>query len=1098
MSVFAKELQTFLEANGPVHVGDARKVNAKWTTAKLKRIVNEGEHLFKQKNGEISLVQETVGKSENHQGTRQEIVESLNRYLVGPFEETEELGKLKQPTALYLAGKLVPIGSGSQVVKEDELDVATNVVATDEELDEYIEDRKLFRPSSMGLSFKVKEQTTLTVKAKWAMYKEDTHKRVPYEETWTLKIDQDDKGTITTELEGTPGRLSYRIIKRNGFYNVSLFLTNHYKREKQYPKQDEVMFQTKLTVEVPKQDIAEFQAKSDASRVRDELLYRDREELAIGHGVGVMWEKKEDVCLIETVWLPFYELPVIAHTDFKEVELGMKALSDLSADQLQTSLSVIPKLYQSWLDEQGEVIASLEPRLQAEANQIVGQVESIIARIEAGIIGLASCENKLEAFRFANRSMMIQQAQTKVAHDYRVSSKRLHPQYTGKWRLFQLMFLLMNIEGVSSPNHEDREVVDLIWFPTGGGKTEAYLGVTAYLMAYRRLISEIDQPETYAGVTIFMRYTLRLLTIQQFQRATALICAAEYIRKEQTYRYGTVPFSIGLWVGDNSSPNKLEKAAKILEKLKSGEEVQESNPMQLTHCPWCGETLSPDNYTITKKDQIIRCGHVSCEFHRDPLPVYTIDEAIYQHVPTILIGTVDKIAQLPWHANMFELFGHKNRQKDHYFHYADKDEKKSYRIINYLKPPELIIQDELHLISGPLGSLTGLYEVTVDLLCERDGHGPKIIASTATIRGADEQIKALYGRKVSQFPLSVTSIDDNFVSKAIPINEAPGRLYMGICSPGVSAKIQSIQTYAALVDITRKMDSTKIDPYWTLLGYFNTVKELASMTTAFKDEIPTRLNMLNSKKTYDPYLQVEEMTSRKASKEIPDLLTQMEVTVEEEGTLDAVLATNMISVGVDINRLGTMVVHGQPKTTAEYIQASSRVGRRDPGLVLTVYNSLRSRDLSHYERFVPYHQSLYRHVEPMSVTPFSTGALHKGLRGAFIGWLRQMTKEMSAEKSASTFIDNEHIESLAKLFIGRVQKTGVDTSEVEGLLDEILSWWASMAEAFPEKLSYRELEFTRAHLLRDFAKRAKSSRAKPVMNSLRNVEGTIEVEEWRG
>ncbi|MFS0689952.1 DISARM system helicase DrmA [Sporosarcina sp. 179-K 8C2 HS] len=1097
MSVLTKELQDFLKANNNLHINDVRKINSKWTTAKLKRIVNENDHLFEIVDEKVSLVQENATDQENHPETRKQVVESLNRYLVGPFEEEEVLGSRKQPTALYLSGKLVPLGSGSEVVKEEEMDVATNVEATDEELDEYIGDRKLFRPSSMGLSFKVKEPTTLTVKANWAMYEGEVHKRVPFEETWTLKIDKDDKVTLPTQLDGTPASVSYRIIERNGFFNVSLFLTNRYKRNNQYPKQNEVMFQTKLTVEVPNEHIAAFHSKTDPLRVRDELLYRDREEIAIGHGVGVMWEQKQGVYSIKTVWLPFYELPVIEHANFEEVELGMKRLSEMPVDELKVSMSIIPELYKSWLDGQREVIASLEPRLQVEANKIAGQVESIISRIEDGIAAISSCEDKLEAFRFANRSMMIQQAQSKVAHDYRVLSKRVNPQYTGKWRIFQFMFLLMNIEGVSSPEHEDREVVDLIWFPTGGGKTEAYLGVAAYLIAYRRLISEIDCPETYAGVTVFMRYTLRLLTIQQFQRATALICAAEYIRKEQTYRYGTVPFSIGLWVGDNSSPNKLVDAKKILEKLEKGEEVKESNPMQLTHCPWCGETLLPSDYTITNDDQTIHCHNVSCEFHHEPIPVYTVDDAIYQHVPTILIGTVDKIAQLPWRADMFELFGHKNIQKDHYFHYEEKGTKRGYRTINHLKPPELIIQDELHLISGPLGSLTGLYEVTVDLLCKQNGRGPKIIASTATIRGADEQVKALYGRKLSQFPLSVTSIDDNFVSKTVPVSESPGRLYMGICSPGVSAKIQAIQTYAALVDITRKMDRSKIDPYWTLLGYFNTVKELAGMTTAFKDEIPTRLNMLDSKKSYNPYLEIEEMTSRKASKEIPDLLSQMEITVEEEGTLDAVLATNMISVGVDINRLGAMVVHGQPKTTAEYIQASSRVGRRDPGLVLTVYNSLRSRDLSHFERFVPYHQALYRHVEPMSVTPFSTGALHKGLTGAFIGWLRQMIKEISREQSANAFVNDENIEELVQLFIGRVKKTGIDTAEIAGLVDEILSWWESMAQAYPENFSYRESRYTRAHLLKDFSKKAKSRDARPAMNSLRNVEGSIEVEEWR-
>jgi len=777
----------------------------------------------------------------------------------------------------------------------------------------------------------------------------------------------------------------------------------------------------------------------------------------------------------------------------------MKELSGMSAKELKEHLSVIPSKYNKWLNLQSDVIKNLEPHLKQEATKNINKIKLIIGRIEEGIDYVTQSDDCIgkEAFQFANRCMMLQRAQTKVALEYRSSGKRIKPIYDGKWRLFQIMFILMSIAGVSDKKHKDREIVDLIWFPTGGGKTEAYLGVAAYLMAFRRLSADVLNVEEYAGVTVFMRYTLRLLTTQQFQRATALICAAEYIRVEKPHLYGEVPFSIGLWIGSDSSPNYLKEASEKLEELKQGKEVLKGNPMQLMNCPWCGTALTPDDYTITEKEQKIHCHHPQCEFYGDiGFPVYTIDEEIYKRVPTIIIGTVDKIAQLPWKDNMFELFGEKNfYHKKNGFTYEEKESKRGSQKIVKLKPPELIIQDELHLISGPLGSLTGLYEVAVDLLCQENGIGPKIIASTATIRGAEDQVRALYGREVMQFPLAVQNSDDNFVSYSVDTKNKPGRLYIGVCAPGVSSKIQSIQTYAALNTITRTLTPNFIDPYWTILGYFNTVKELSGMLTTFKDEIPTRLDMLDENNSFRHELIVEEMTSRKKSKEIPELLSEMEKTKDEEGVLDAVLATNMISVGVDINRLGTMIMHGQPKTTSEYIQATSRVGREYPGLVLTIFNSMRSRDLSHYERFKAYHQSIYRNVESMSVTPFSEGSRKKGLTGAFIGFLRQSLVDISKEKSAKGFYNSEYVEKFKDRFVERIiQTNNWDEEESDDVLTEFIEWWEEMSAKY-DQLSYRNFKYSKDHLLKQFQEKAKTKEARPAMMSLRNVEGEISVEE---
>ncbi|WP_078598093.1 DISARM system helicase DrmA [Evansella clarkii] len=1099
----AEKLRAYLEtkADGVASLNDYKEIDSTWTRRTLERVANDFPHIFQLTDEKVSLIKINTNK-EGYRQTRKEITNKLEKFLVGPFFNDEELGKRRRPMQLYLTGKLVPFGSSSNVVNEEEFDIQTNQLTQEEKADEHLSYRDVFRPSSLGFSFKMKKLGSIRIDAEWGMYHGDSHRRKQFHEYWDIELKNNRTKILTNKNNNSePARIKYSVIEREGIYHVSIFLYNSYEREDTYPKQEEIMFQTKLRVSFSKEYMALFTSKSDRFNISDELLYRDSKELAIGHGVGVDWKDDSKQVTIESTWLPFYELPSIKHRKFETHTFSMKSLSRMSAKELYDYLSIIPVEYKSWLKLQEKVVVELEPHLKKEAEENIKKIREIIKRIEEGIFYITKSEDCIgkKAFQFANRCMMLQRAQTKVALEYRSSGKRVRPVNDGEWRLFQIMFILMSISGVSNKNHQDRDIVDLIWFPTGGGKTEAYLGVTAYLMAFRRLSSDVFNVEEYAGVTIFMRYTLRLLTTQQFQRATALICAAEFIRSEKPHLYGTVPFSIGLWIGSDSSPNSLKEASEKLEEIKQGKEVLKGNPMQLTHCPWCGTSLSAEDYEITEETQKIKCNYSYCEFYAEGLPVYTVDEEIYKKVPTLLIGTVDKVAQLPWKNNMYELFGLKNfYHPEKGFTYENKETKRGWQRIDRLTPPELIIQDELHLISGPLGSLTGLYEVAVDLLCQKNGTGPKIIASTATIRGAEEQVRALYGRNVTQFPLAVQKADENFVSSTIDTKKEPGRLYLGICAPGVSGKIQSIQTYAALTAITRSSNSETLDPYWTMLGYFNTVKELSGMLTTFKDEIPTRLDMIDSKKEFSHDLHVEEMTSRKKAKEIPELLSKMEKNMQDQGALDAVLATNMISVGVDVNRLGIMVMHGQPKTTSEYIQATSRIGREYPGLVLTIFNSMRSRDLSHFERFKAYHQALYRHVETMSVTPFSVGSRKKGLTGAFIGYLRQSLINISNERSANKFRFTLEVKELRDRFLTRINQTNKWTeNEAEVTLEDFINWWEEMADKYKEQLSYRKDKYCKDHLLRQFPEKPKTKDSKPAMNSLRNVEGEILVEEMR-
>lgn len=1025
---------------------------------------------------------------------RKGLIHELETYLIGPRMQDEILGKNIRPMQFYLTGKLVPFGSTSDVINERDNAIETHVQVSEEKIDEQLTLKKLFRSSTMGISFKLEKLATVEIEASWAIYEDKEHKRLPQAENWKIDLSNQRTGTLENLNESKYGKVRYTVNYRNNLYHVNIFLMNSLKRENQYPEQDEVMFQSSLKVHIPTIHVAKFTSKADQYHVQNELLYRDKEELAIGHGVGVDWKTVGNITTIYSTWMPRFELPNVEHCKIENQSFKMKDLSEYPVDILKEKLSVIPSAYKLWLNHETKIVNELPDYLKSEAEQNILKVKNTIERLEEGISLVTKSNNSLYylAFQFANRAMLLQRAQSGVAQTYRTTGERIKPTLDGEWRLFQLIFLLMNVAGISDEQHIDREIVDLIWFPTGGGKTEAYLGVAAYVMAYRRLLAP-KQVDKYAGITVFMRYTLRLLTTQQFQRAAALICAAEVLRKPNANLFGEEPFSIGLWIGQDSSPNKFVDAMDKLEQLRDGKEVKTGNPIQLINCPWCGAELGPDQYEINKNSQKICCSNKACAF-KQGIPVYTVDEAIYLKLPTLLIGTVDKIAQLPWKQDMHELFGNKNvYHRELGFKYSNSIPR-GYSRINRLKPPELIIQDELHLISGPLGSLTGLYEVATDLLTRNNGRPAKVIASTATISGADEQIRALYGREMQQFPLAVQKANDNFVSKEVPTSDKPGRCYVGICAPGVSNKIQAIQTYSAYATITRSEPKFKVDPYYTMLGYFNTVKELASMVTTFKDEVNSRLNMLDPTNKFEHDLAVEELTSRKKAQEIPQLLTQMEKTLDEAGVLDAVLATNMISVGVDVDRLGTMFVQGQPKTTSEYIQATSRVGRKYPGVVFVLLNSLRSRDLSHFERFKAYHQALYRHVETMSVTPFAKGALYKGLTGAFVGFMRQTIMEINAEQSPKKIVQLQNkVDTATVQFLERVQNAYGATIENE--VKDLLEWWRELAwKHFKDTLAYKESKYVKAYLLKNFNEEVNVKDVRPAMRSLRNVEAVIEIE----
>lgn len=814
----------------------------------------------------------------------------------------------------------------------------------------------------------------------------------------------------------------------------------------------------------------------DDERESLEMIYRHRVEFAVGHGVSVRAITAEGdskhAVEIRTSIMPYHEIPVTETPGMEDGDrpamkqmiiegfLDMERLAQLDRNELTAALNILTDDYAAWINEQRGRIGEEIKGYDQAATVAIDRCQEVLERLREGVLVLGSDDKALEAFRFANRAM----ASQRIHSIYALANRRgeepglgaLNTRNNRSWRPFQLAFILLSIPALADPHHQDRTEpldaqADLLWFPTGGGKTEAYLGVAAFTMAIRRLQGKLGGFDAGRGLAVIMRYTLRMLTLQQFQRATALICAMEVIRRSAPETWGQEPFSIGLWVGVNVTPNTTEESHNAIEKEREGTRGKGATPAQLNNCPWCGSEIQPGRDIHVDRDigrTISYCGdkYSRCEFSKAKspigLPVIVVDEEIYRRPPSMLIATVDKFALMAWRSEARTLFGRVEQEcVRHGLTWPESDcngnhQKKgalprtTVRQVDPIRPPDLIIQDEFHLISGPLGTMVGLYETAVDELSTWDLDGksikPKVIASTATVRKAEEQINNVFLRKAKVFPPHGLDVEDNFFSVQRSVEKKPGRRYIGICSPGSSRPAVLIRVYVALLTAAQSLFEQfgqAADPYMTVVGYFNSLRELGGMKRLSEDDVQTRSYRVRMSDVARPGLSqrsirnVDELTSRVTSKEIPKKLDQLEVKFKptwikgETQAIDIVLATNMFSVGVDVNRLGLMVMNGQPKNTAEYIQATSRVGRVFPGLVLTVLTWSRPRDLSHYESFEHYHATFYSHVEAQSVTPFAARALDRGLTGAMVSILRLNSEVLNPNLGAQELNSTANIQA---------------------------------------------------------------------------------------
>ncbi len=855
---------------------------------------------------------------------------------------------------------------------------------------------------------------------------------------------------------------------------LTFTLINRNKGAKENIRNEDCFFQVSFSVSADENCFYPYKVAASKTDQDDEksnqLLFRKKKTFAVGHGCSPSWadDDSDSVNKIATEAIPSYEIKPIVPNELKSVALKMFDMSDLSEGDITSNLVKLNSEYEKWINEQEEKAKDeLKGELLKTAIRHIESCHACLKRMKQGVELLKSNPKVNRAFKLMNRAMLLQQLHYGIDTRNWIVEKgnivglddapipNINDQNTwqknsdgslkvGSWRPFQIAFILINLNSMLDAKHPDRQMVDLIWFPTGGGKTEAYLGLSAFTIFLKKLKDKTD-----SGTTVLMRYTLRLLTAQQFQRAAALICACEKIRDENKDELGTDRITIGLWVGA-LTPNKRADATKTLKKMSQGKE--DDNPFVVLKCPWCGCQMGP--IKGTKKDEIkgykirkvnnhdtivFKCDNDNkCAFADENfrLPLLVIDEDIYTDAPTLLIGTVDKFAMLTWRPEARTLFG-----------FIGKERK---------TPPELIIQDELHLISGPLGSMVGLYETMIEELCTANDIKPKIIASSATISRAKEQINSLYGRGVENvniFPAQCLSAGDSFFAyEEKNSDSAPGRLYVGVFASALpSHATAQVRVLSALLQSVKSIpvaNEKERDTYWTALTYFNSIRELGHAATLIRADISEYLYSLHHRKGIPKnekrYINVDrELTSRINSSQITDILEELQKEYPKDAhPIDVCLATNMISVGVDIPRLGLMTVIGQPKTTSEYIQATSRVGRskKGPGIVFTIYNCSKPRDRSHFEHFQEYHSKIYSKVEPTSVTPFSPPARERALHAILIGLIRFYSEQN--REFPNPFPSKEIIQKVKDIIFRRVSE--IDKDEIQKtmeMLERRLNQW---------------------------------------------------------
>lgn len=941
---------------------------------------------------------------------QQAILDHLRAAYAGPSEGEDEV-LLNRPHLQYVVGMLFPRDATTpQRELEGEAEALSEGIEQGdvEEGDGGLQLAEDWRPSSVAISF-VTTATSVVCRVSGGTYEPISDDGPPRWRRRPFAFSDLELTSTKKALELTAGDVPFELGCRWRDYGDAHLVTVHLRLIKESTGDDKLdiprmLFQVGLALK-PGSDgkLLEYDTSRtfdiDAESAELRLRYRNRKVYAVGHGMAADWRLDSDqqcreVSLTPVPWfvVPTVETTAAADSDAARA-LGLQLLSriDTAPNDVLPALDAFVGTFADWVSEQETRIPTFGDRSQV-AQQIVERSRASVRRMQESLrlLGLPDQDELREAFALAMAAMRLQMRQASI-------NRGVEDPPEPAWRPFQLGFLLVALASTVDDKHRDRELVDLIWFPTGGGKTEAYLGLAAIEIFRRRLRFGVNG----GGTAVITRYTLRLLTAQQFQRAAALVCAMEILRDTDPRAQGMAPFSIGLWIGNEATPATLSAAKEALDRLYKAAQPEEANQFQVESCPWCLTSLVPQKHDpdrrrygirMSGKDMVVHCTDTSCKFAAE-LPLAVVDDVLYDAPPTILLATVDKFARLQFNPRAGRLLG----------------------LNTNFRQPSIIIQDELHLLSGPLGTTVAVFDAVIQLLLMRSGSSPKIVSSTATIRASAEQVRGLYGREVALYPPSGLDDDKTFFSR--PADSGEGRLYLGLMPQSISQASALVSAAAPLVELPGILGTANKDAYWTLVMYHNSLRELGRTGTLIIDDVNGRLETRADRLGFGLRKvradKVLELTSRRGPEELPNDLRALRISANHSpDAIDVVLSSNMLSVGIDIPRLALMVMVGQPKTTAEYIQATSRVGRGDTqGVIATLFRSNRARDRSHFETFRGYHEALYRSVEPTSVTPWSIASRQRSLAGALVALVRQSFQLLAADTAASNLdLDNSSLD----------------------------------------------------------------------------------------
>mgnify|MGYP000680381515 CR=1 FL=1 len=1056
----------------------------------------------------------------NYRENRIELLDWTKKQLMGD-KLTDNILIENNPFDRYFTGILFPISE-----PQEELDENSN----EEDTEEVKAELKTIRyqpPSSLGFSFYMKggEQS---LRVFFQAYTYTYNGKENYIQSWKKESLCSDDGeeiifnnkngaTQRQEIFDGKGRIDVIWRQHDKGQIATVTLTNAQQNDSPNDRKETAkksLFEVVLKCFIDHKIVFNYPSVNKAllsdEEKEIELRYKDEHVYAVGHGVAVDWQLNTQVggyLEIYSDFMPTVEVPQVT-VDISEhlsKALSFDFLKNIEDDQsVLDELNSFVNKYEEWIIQQQKLSAKESDDEKDTAGRIIKQMLITKQRMKKGLNLLSEDLCAKRSFSIMNQAMLIQMRGSLCDPANLETS-------TYNWRPFQLAFILSVLESTINEDSDFRDVVDLIWFPTGGGKTEAYLGLMAFLFAYRRQ----KYSASSGGTIAIMRYTLRLLTTQQFMRACKVISALELIRQTNITTLGKDAFTVGLWLGSASSPNTFQQAQ---EKVAS----KQFSKLILTCCPWCQQQFTVKNYICSENSFHFSCLNTGCDFGRKPnnvLPYNVVDDALYSTPPTLLIATVDKFARLCWENRATAFFGQ-----------------------NANRPPELIIQDELHLISGALGSIVGMYEVGIESILLYKGIRTKYIASTATIKNAKDQIKSLFARDMSVFPPIGLRHTDSYFAKTVPLTEKPGRLYIGYLAFGL-ARVKAIEPLAgallAAPTALFKNNELLLDAWWSHVIYHGSLKGVGSSRTNYGGGVLTYLNKINEinfltdleeekpglgrsiKKNrnskinkkypdgikgsaslesihdqYYPvrYLNIKSLSSNQSAQENAEIFGNLNLPREDSNSIDIVLATNMISVGLDVSRLALMIINGQPLTTAEYIQASSRVGRSEtPGLVFVNYYKTQARSLSHYENFKSYHSTFYRYVEPSSLTPFTFQVRQRALHAALVIAIRHTGIGLLNNKGAEKFDpNNPQVKKVIKILknrIGHACQSKDTANKAYEHIDYLIDEWASEIKNCTN-LRYDPKDKSADALLIPYEEGKAKQGLWKTLNSMRNVEKT--------